>query len=339
MSTLEIVLLINIVILIIIGTGIIFFLLVRFKRSFVGLRKKQEAVPQITISQNMNSSSIPFNQQSLRLNSGIHLSYYEEGSGRHTLLFIHGLGSNKKCWRKNISVLRNHCRCIALDLPGYGDSSIGSFPYNMSFFATVINDFVIQKELTNVTVVGHSMGGQVAMTVCLNFPALARQVFLIAPAGFERFNAAEIQLARGFYASALIKALPVDQIRRNFELNFYDFPEDAEFMIQDRLKLRATPAFNDFCKMIPKCVMGMLREPVFKRLPNLPIPTKVVFGKNDRLIPNPLLHPTQTTIAIAKAGTRQIPNASLELLEECGHFVQWEKPEQVNQLIVNFLAE
>jgi pimeloyl-ACP methyl ester carboxylesterase len=283
----------------------------------------------------MTGPAASYKNYTTHLSNGIEISYCDEGKGAMTLLFIHGLGSNKKCWRKNIEVVKHQFRCIAIDLPGYGASSKGDYSYDMAFFATVVRDFAQQLHLDRIVLVGHSMGGQIAVTAQLQAPGFAEQLVLIAPAGFETFNHTEKQIVRSFYSPALLMALPQDQIRRNFEINFYVFPRDAEFMIQDRFRMQETDEYERYCKMIPKCVMGMIDQPIFDSLPSINVPTSVIYGKNDRLIPNKLLHPTQSTPSVAQAGTSQISDAQLILLDQCGHFVQWERPDEVNRHLLN----
>ena len=160
---------------------------------------------------------------------------------------------------------------------------------------------------------------------------------LIAPAGFETFNEAQRMWIRSVYSPALLKATPPVQLVRNFELNFHRFPEDARFMISDRMMMQGTAAYEHYCEMIPKCVNSMIEEPVFDQLPSISIPVLVLFGENDMLIPNKILNPLLTPVQVAETGAAQLPHAKLELLRPCGHFAQWECAAVVNRSIRAFL--
>lgn len=81
----------------------------------------------------------------------------------------------------------------------------------------------------------------------------------------------------------------------------------------------------------------MIEQPIFESLKNIKQETLVIFGKNDSLIPNKYLHKT-TTEEIAQLGTKQIPNAKLILLDNCGHFAQIESREKINGLIKSFIS-
>jgi len=289
----------------------------------------------------MDSLQYPFTTNTIDLSDSVTIAYIDEGEGPETLVFIHGLGSYLPAWRKNITELRQHYRCIALDLPGYGKSSRGDYPYDMSFFAQQVSQFLRKLSLKKPTVVGHSMGGQIALTLALQQPDLAGKLVLVAPAGFETFTDQERAWFQQVYTPAVVRATPPAQIKRNFALNFHesDFPEDAHFMYEDRLRMRAdTALYEAYCQMIPQCVLGMLREPVFDKLSEIKLPILILYGRGDLLIPNTLLHAQLTTEKVAQAGHEQLPDSQLQMLDACGHFVQWECAEAVNTAIKSFIT-
>lgn len=274
----------------------------------------------------------------VKLPNGIQIAYTEAGAGSKTLLFVHGLGSNKKSWQKNIAALKDRYRCIALDLPGYEESSKGAYAFSMHFFAETVVEFIRQLKLERVTLVGHSMGGQVSTTLALTQPELIEKLILIAPAGFETFTEAEKNWFKAVYTPAVVKGTSVEQIRKNFEINFFAFPKDAEFMIEDRLKLREMPeAYDYYCSMIPQNVMAMLDEPVYERLQNIKTPTLILYGANDQLIPNQLLHKGLTVFDVARKGHFKIPGSKLAFLPNSGHFAQWEQAGTANEIIAGFV--
>lgn len=281
----------------------------------------------------------PPNTRMITLPSGIQIAYTDEGEATNgpTLVMLHGLGSNLKCWQKTTEILGKQARCIAIDLPGYGKSGKGEYPYDMAFFAKTLREFVQTLGLQNLVLVGHSMGGQIAVTALLQDSTLAQKLVLLAPAGFETFTEQEKAWFQMVYTPALLKSTSAEQIRKNFELNFSKFPPDAEFMIQDRLAMRETAAYDQYCNMIPQCVMGMLQQPVFEQLSQIKTPTLILYGENDALIPNRLLHKTLTTKQVAESGQGRLPHSQLQYILGAGHFVQWEGAEQVNQAILNFV--
>ncbi|NQT61812.1 MAG: alpha/beta hydrolase [Candidatus Marinimicrobia bacterium] len=266
----------------------------------------------------------------------IDLAYIEQGDDPQTILLIHGLGSYARAWTKNIDVLAKTHRVIAVDLPGYGHSSKGSYEYSMSFNADVLRHFIKELGLGSVIVAGHSMGGQIAMTLALESPDLVEKLILISPAGFERFNEGESAWMKNIMTPELVKDTPVRAIAKNVSINFYDFPKDAAWMITDRIQLRGATDFYNYCYAVSKNVEGMLRGIVWDKLDQIEQPTLVLFGANDALIPNRFLHPGWTK-DIAKIA-KEIPNSTVKVIPKCGHFVQLDAPDAANQMIMEFIS-
>lgn len=291
-----------------------------------------------SIASPMDSWTYPYPTHKITLNNGTSINYVDEGTGPQTLLFIHGLGSNLKAWQKNIKVLQTDFRCIALDLPNYGQSSQGDYPFTMSFFAETIEAFIQQLDLEQVVLVGHSMGAQIAMHFAVRYPKQLEKLILFAPAGFETFTPQQVAWFEQVYTAEFVKAAPEGQIINNFKLNFHEMPDDAQFMIDDRLAMRQdTASYNSYCEMIPQCVIGMLKEPIYEQLPHISAPTLIFYGEEDRLIPNPLLNAQLTTAEVGAAGAAKMPNAQLVMVPNAGHFVQWEGTSVIHPAISAFL--
>lgn len=313
------------------------------KKAAVHPKSPQQSVASPSPNSSATSSEMASAQASewhrfADLPNGTKVHYTDRGKGRTTLLMVHGLGSNLKAWDKVIPQLSNEYRCIALDLPGYGLSDKGDYPFDIPFFAETLLQFKEALKLRQPVLIGHSMGGQTSLVTALQAQEHFSKLILLAPAGFERFNSAAREWLRAFYKPALLRATPVHQIERNFHANFYQFPPDAQFMIDERMALRADPeAYEQYCNMIPRCVLGMLDHPVFDRLPDLQLPTLVLYGKEDALIPNKMINPGLTTEKVAREGAAQLPNARLYFVSKCGHFIQWECADEVVAHIRAFL--
>jgi pimeloyl-ACP methyl ester carboxylesterase len=265
------------------------------------------------------------------------IAYVDKGSGVKTLLFIHGLSSNLEAWKKNIGQLQDKYRCIAVDLPGYGKSSRNSPSYSLSDYSQFIKDFIKKKELENVILVGHSMGGQIAVHSLLSSQDLFDKLILIAPAGIETFSSQEAVLMKSSYTAANVINSNPEQITANYKMNFHSFPEDAHFMVQDRIEMQKTDDFPRYAEIVVNNVHAMLNEPVFDRLAEISIPVLMIYGKNDLLIPNRFFHPNQNLDSIIEDAQENISNLRVEMIEEAGHFVNFEKAAEVNEEIDKFI--
>uniref|UniRef100_A0A832G8B7 Alpha/beta hydrolase n=1 Tax=Ignavibacterium album TaxID=591197 RepID=A0A832G8B7_9BACT len=265
------------------------------------------------------------------------VAYADKGQGDKVILFLHGLGSYIPAWKFNLDFLRNHFRCIAIDLPGFGRSDKHIHSGSMEFYSKIIYEFIQSLNLGKVNLVGHSMGGQIAINCALKFPDSVDKLILIAPAGFEKFSDEEIQIIKNLTKPESFLISDTKQIRANYEMSFYKFPTNAEYLIEDRIAFSNDIDFNNYCAVISNSITGMIEQQIFYELKNIRQKTLVIFGKNDALIPNKYLHQT-TTEEIAKKACQQIPDSQLILLNECGHFAQIEKSEEVNSLILDFIS-
>ena len=283
----------------------------------------------------MDELPYPYAVKKVELPEGIQVAYVDEGKGEQTIVFIHGLGSYLPAWKKNIEGLKGQFRCIAIDLPGYGKSSKGKYEGSMRFYAEIVAEFIDALDLGKVALAGHSMGGQIAMVAALAYPDKVEKLVLVAPAGFETFTKGQKQWFRDVMTANGVKLTTVEQIKINLAYNFYRLPKDAEFMITDRINMRTASDFDAYCYIIPQCVQGMVDDPVYEFLPQIQQPTLVIFGENDNLIPNRYLNPGATA-GIARDGAGRIPNAGLHLIPKAGHFVHFEKSDEVNELIKVF---
>jgi pimeloyl-ACP methyl ester carboxylesterase len=280
----------------------------------------------------------PFEVNYAQLNDDIKLAYVDEGSGSQTIIFIHGLGSYLKAWTKNINGLKNEYRCIAIDLPGYGKSSKKPHSGQMSFYADVVSQFIDYLNLKNVVLAGHSMGGQISMMTAINYPDKISKLILADPAGFESFTEGQKQWFRDVMTTDGVMKTTVEQIQTNLAYNFYNVPDDAEFMITDRIAMRFADDFENYCYAVVQSVDGMVDEPVIDILDQIKQPVLIIFGENDNLIPNRFLNPGKT-IDIAKFGDEKIPDSKLVVIPKAGHFVQFEKPEEFNKAVQSFLGK
>lgn len=289
----------------------------------------------VTPVSRMNEIAYPYPVKKATLPDGVEIAYMDEGQGP-VLLMIHGLGSYGPAWKKNMEVLKSSYRCIAVDLPGYGHSSKGDYPIDMKYFARQLQVFLQQLGIEKATWVGHSMGGQISITAALYYPQAVERLILAAPAGFETFTEGEKQWFREALTAESVKKTPTEQLVLNFYDNFFEFPEDAAFMISDRLAMRKTVDFDWYCTTIPKCVQGMVNQPVFDFLGEIKQPTLVVFGQQDNLIPNRFMHGGFTR-TVMEQGAAKIPGARLVPVDKAGHFVQFEQPEAFNAAVTSFM--
>lgn len=268
----------------------------------------------------------------------LEISYIKEGTGEKTLLFVHGLSSNSDAWSKNIKTLKDTYTCVALDLPGYGKSSKPKAHYTPSYFAEAIKQFIEKLELKHIVLIGHSMGGQASIKFAATHPEAIEKLILVAPAGLEQFTETNATMMKAYFSTEMIKNTTDVQIERNYALNFHTVPESVTKMIEDRTKIKEASDFEAHCEAIVSSISGMLDEPVFKDLEMISQPTLVLFGDKDALIPNRFFNPKLSIEDVGNVAAKQIKSVKVDYIEDAGHFVQYEKPSEVNTLIEEFVG-
>lgn len=262
--------------------------------------------------------------------------------GKQTIVFIHGLGSYLKFWRYQLDdFAKKGYRVIAIDMVGYGKSSKpASFPYTMEAMGDVVRELLKQIEITNPVMVGHSMGGQIASSYAIRYPGEVKAIVLTAPAGFETFSTREKSWFKSVMSVEFIKSAGEAgiwaSVRRN---NFYRWEDDYRWLIEERVRLVGSKSFEQYAYAQVKSVHGLL-ETNFVRasLEKITVPTLIIHGDQDRLIPNPFLHGGESHDLMAAASAR-IAKSKLTTLTDCGHILQIDCHDEYNREVERWIGE
>lgn len=263
------------------------------------------------------------------------IAYIDEGSGKQTLLLVHGLASNAGFWRYAIPALSKHFRVIAVDLPGYGKSGKGAYAYNMSFYAESIHKLLQELRIEKVVYAGHSMGGQIGIHFALKYPQHVEKLILCSPAGLEKFERGEGDWLKNVLTVAAVSQTNEEGIRRNLANNFYTWDDRYEWMVEERCRMAKATEFNDFAYAVVRSVHGMIDEPTSDKLEMITVPTYIIYGEYDGLIPNPYLNPGFPA-DVFKEGAARIQRCRIYEIKNCGHMLQIERPEEFSNALIEF---
>ena len=241
------------------------------------------------------------------------------------LFFVHGLGLNSLFWKYAIEHFLSDYRCITIDLPGHGNSWEQRGNFSMTFYAQVVRACVEEMKLTDITLIGHSMGGQISVIASLQMPAVVSRLVLVSAAGIETFTADEAQ--KIIQGAEFIYRAPADvnQILSLYTPHFSAHADRVREMADDQIT-QNKERFSAYSEMVIASIKGMLNEPIFNFLPHIHQPTLVLYGEKDQLIPNKWVHPLMSHQQIEQAAKHKIMKSEVKLIPFCGHYLPFEQP-------------
>jgi len=279
----------------------------------------------------------PLPVQTVEVN-GVEVAYVDSGGDGPPLVFIHGLSSYMGFWEYQLPELARDYRVLALDLPGFGASARPDAPCTPPWYAEVVSDWMHAVGVPEAVLVGHSMGGQIALTMALDHPERVRGLVLSAPAGVETFSRGAGDWMKDYWHEERALESNEAAVRASMQLVFNNHDEGVERLIEERVRLGMDPAFRGTSVAVSRSIAGMIDHPVAHRLDDITAPTLFIFGSDDRLIPNAIFNGGRTR-AVAEAGRDAVPGAELVLLKGAGHTVHHDDPAGFNAAALAFLSK
>jgi len=254
--------------------------------------------------------------------NGVNLNVLEKGQGSVTLIFLHYFGGSALEWQSVMNALADQYRCLAVDLRGHGDSDAPENGYSVDNMADDIAGLISSLDIQDFALVGHSMSGKVALALAARQPIGLRSLVLVSPSppvpepipDNERQKLLEGHGQRSAAEQTLknITEAPVSQAVR-------------EQIIADDLRT-ARPAWDAW-------LLEGSKENISDRMSAISVPVHIIVGTEDRALPPDVQH---------RLVLPYLKNASFDTIEEAGHLLPWEVPDQLTAFIqknVNTLVQ
>lgn len=269
---------------------------------------------------------------------GIDIAYVDSGGNKPPLVFIHGLSSYMGFWEYQVPAFSGDYRVLALDLPGYGASGRPDAPYTPPWYADTVAHWLSAVGVHEPAIVtGHSMGGQIAVHLALRHPQTVDRLVLSAPAGFERFTPGAVHFMRTYWHEQRAMEATEEQVRSNMmAMVFNRHDEGVERFIEERVRVGQTPAFAGTSVAVSRSIAGMVDNLVVDLAKEVRAPTLIVYGTDDKMIPNPVFNGGRTA-DIAKQAKAAIPGSKLVMIPHAGHTVHHDAPDAFNRAVEEFL--
>jgi pimeloyl-ACP methyl ester carboxylesterase len=262
------------------------------------------------------------------------VNYVDIGSGeREPIVFVHGLGGQWQNWLQNIPRAARERRVVALDLPGFGLSSMPRGEITISGYGRLVDTLCERLGLGRVDVVGNSMGGYIAAEVAIQFPERVDQLLLVSAAGITSSAIAHAPvLTVGRAMTALVtwsaarhRHIAARPRSRHTVLQLvarHPSLLKADFAYEGFFKGAGKPGFEDALRA---CLDYDFRD----RLPEIRVPTLIVWGEKDSILP----------VRDAQEFERLIPDSRKVVMQDTGHIAMAERPGAFNDLMMEFLGE
>src|SRR3954467_52294 len=267
---------------------------------------------------------------------GHRVAYREAGDDGPVLLLIHGITGCAKQWDDSIPLLAERYKVIAPDLLGHGESAKPRGDYSLGAYAAGVRDLLVALGHRRATVVGHSLGGGIAMQFAYEYPPFAERLVLVNSGGLGRevhplLRAASLpgsEIVLPLLASSRVLGLgaAIGSVVR--KLGLRAGPDLAE-MAAGYASLGDAEARQAFVHTIRAVIdPGGQRVSATDRLYLTSLlPSLLIWGGRDPLIP----------IAHAEPAHEAMPGNRLEIFQGAGHFPQLSEPVRFAHTLIDFM--
>lgn len=264
------------------------------------------------------------------------VTYHQAGEGPAVLL-IHGITSSSRTWRAVMPGLAEHHTVIAPDLLGHGRSAKPRGDYSLGGYASGLRDLLVALEVPRVTVVGHSLGGGVAMQFAYQFPDRLDRLVLVDSGGLGEEVSVVLRAATLPGAEYVLPLLASGPLRG---------AGAALGAVLGRVGLRASADVRGLAEGFESLGDAAARrafvhtarsviDPTGQRVDATDrlylaahVPSLLVWGERDRMIP----------VAHGRQAHALMPNSRLEVFEGAGHFPFNDDPDRFVALLNDFIS-
>jgi len=256
-------------------------------------------------------------------------------------VLLHGIAHSSEAWASVIPALARRYEVVAIDLPGCGRSDKPETDYSIGAQAAAVRYALDALGLDLVTVVGHSLGGGIAMMLAYQYPERVGRLGLVSSAGFGRdlhplFRAATIPVVPRYAMRVIFH--PLVRRGRNiagqllsraagdpFFVNPSAYRREFEALLEGLEDPAAQRAFTATLRSASH--LGGQAISALDRIGSARFPVLIVWGRADRVFP----------VAHAHHAAKVVPDARLVILDDCGHFPQIEATKEFTKLLLDWL--
>ncbi|HEY3038225.1 MAG TPA: alpha/beta hydrolase [Pyrinomonadaceae bacterium] len=263
----------------------------------------------------------------------MHLYKEEYGRG-DPILCLHGLGASMFSWRHFIAPFSQNYKLILVDSKGCGKSPK---PYDSHYSIEEHTDnvykIVLEEDLTNLTLVGNSLGGAIALLLAIKLheqePTRLSRLVLIDSAGDPKYLPAHLKLVRSILGPLVIHLSPSKLAAKIvLRMCYYDRRKITSEDVAAYAQPIASPGGRHALLQTSRQCIPPNADKLLAKVKAITVPTFILWGREDGIVP----------LKVGELLHEALPNSTLEVIEHCGHIPQEEKPDETIARISRFLA-
>jgi pimeloyl-ACP methyl ester carboxylesterase len=261
--------------------------------------------------------------------------YWALGDQGTVVILIHGLGASADIWIHNVEAFAKQHRVYVPDLMGFGRSDKPGSSFSPLDYIRFLDDFMNILNIESASLVGQSLGGGIALHYTLQFPEKVNKLVLVDSAGLGK----EVIWTLRLMSLPLVGELISYPSRKGVEIFFKLAVRNQALVTKDFVDLYynifSQPGFQKFLLKIVRSIINIrgarkeILAPYMHNLSKIEQPVLIIWGEKDRVLP--LKH--------AYRGREELPKAKLKIMEGCGHIPFFERSEEFNRLVLEFLSE
>ena len=256
--------------------------------------------------------------------------------GVDSIVLLHGYGGSSFSWRYWAPFLAKRAHVVLVDMKGFGSApKPDDGQYGPRHQAELIYRLILQADLQRVTLIGHSLGGGVALDTALRLldsePGRLKRLILVASAAYKQRMPLFVALAKyRRLASTALRILGTQfVIRHVLKSIVFDPSEVSDDQVLGYAKPLSSPEAHRALIDTALAIVPPDLEKLTARFEELDVPTLVLWGRQDRVVP----------LWVGERLADKLPDAKLQVLENCGHMPAEELPKESWEALQTFLDQ
>ncbi|HKP88452.1 MAG TPA: alpha/beta fold hydrolase [Thermoleophilaceae bacterium] len=267
---------------------------------------------------------------------GVPTYVVDAGEGPPVLL-IHGYGDTADGWRRVVPGLLERHRVLAVDVPPFGRSADPHAPRLLDFYKPFFPELLERLGVERATVIGHSLGGAIALHLTLQRPDLVDRLGLVAPAGLGKAPPWWWHALAGYgrvWKTALSVPSPVTPVlikqgmTRFLDWRLFHDPRQMRETIDHLVRMHGAPRDFDRLLAAGRCCIDSYTGTLLEDSAAIDVPRWLVWGRHDGLVPSEHAHTFRDLH----------PDAEVHVFDDCGHYPHIELPGRFNRLLRDWMV-